>query len=443
MKNTVFQFVLIAGLIFSVVIAVLIFSGLVKVPGKKNPEANLSGTVVIWGTIPEAQMNAIIDPIGKSVKNYSVRYVQKNPEDYEDDFVQALASGKGPDMIVLDPGLLIKHSDKIASTPYKTFSERDYKDLYVDVANLFLGPDGVLAIPISIDPMVMYYNKDTLAAAGIAAPPLHWNEFLSLPATLSKVNENGTLTKNMVAFGEYDNVEHAKDIVSMLALQLGNPIVEAELKYTEDKKPYYTYKAVLDRTNADGVRVGESVLRFYTQFADPAKQTYSWNKTFPSARTMFISGKLAFYFGYASEYKGIAEKNPNLRFDIARVPQVKDYPSKNTAGRVLGVAVLKSSKNLDAAFNTNQYLVSAEFAPYIAGALGTAPARRDLLSVKQEDAYNGIVYPSAIIAGSWYDPDAIATEALFKRMISNIVSGRTTLSESINDFVNSLQDMLP
>jgi ABC-type glycerol-3-phosphate transport system substrate-binding protein len=443
MKNTVFQFVLIAGLIFSVIIAVLIFSGVIPVPGKKNPEASLSGKVIIWGTVPEVQMNTIIDPIQKSIKNYSVSYVEKNPESYEDDLVQALASGKGPDMIVLDPGLLIKHSDKIASTPYKTFSERDYKDLYVDISNLFLGPDGVLAIPISIDPMVMYYNKDTLSAAGIVSPPLHWNELLSLAANLSKVDENGTLTKNMVAFGEYDNVEHAKDIVSMLALQLGNPIVEAQLEYDESKKPYYTYKAALGRSNQDGVRVGESVLRFYTQFSDPAKQTYSWNKTFPSSRTMFISGKLGFYFGYASEYKGIADKNPNLRFDIARVPQVKDYPSKITVGQVLGVAVLKSSKNIDAAFNTNQYLVSPEFAPYISGALGTAPARRDLLSVKQEDAYNGIVYPSAIIASSWYDPDAIATETLFKRMITNVVSGRTTLYESVNDFVNSLQDMLP
>jgi ABC-type glycerol-3-phosphate transport system substrate-binding protein len=443
MKNTVFQFVLIAGLIFSVILAVLIFSGVIGTPGKKNIESKLSGTVTIWGTVPNAQMNTIIDPISKTIKSYSITYVEKNAETYEDDLVQALASGKGPDMIVLDPGLLIKHSDKIASTPYKTFSERDYKDLYVDIANLYLGSDGVLAVPISIDPMVMYYNKDTLSAAGLASAPLYWNEFLSLPQSLSKVDENGTLTKNMVAFGEYDNVEHAKDIVSMLALQLGNPIVEASLAYDNDKKPFYSYKAVLGAENQDGVRVGESVLRFYTQFSDPAKQTYSWNKTFPSSRTMFISGKLAFYFGYASEYKSIAEKNPNLRFDIARVPQVKDYPSKGTVGQVLGVAVLASSKNINAAFNTNQYLVSPEFAPYIAEALGTAPARRDLLSLKQEGAYNGIVYPSAIIAKSWYDPDAIKTEALFKRMISGAVSGRSTLYESVNDFVNSLQDMLP
>ena len=71
-----------------------------------------------------------------------------------------------------------------------------------------------------------------------------------------------------------------------------------------------------DAQNKDGVRVGESVLRFYTQFADPAKETYSWNKTFQNDKNAFISGKLAFYFGYASEYKDIQQKNPNLRFDI-------------------------------------------------------------------------------------------------------------------------------
>ena len=443
MKSTLFKVGLFGGIVFAILLAVLVFAGIIPVPGKDNIKANLSGSVIIWGTIPNEQMSKILDPVIKNAKNYSISYVEKRPESYEIDLVEALASGKGPDMVILDPGLLIKHSDKLYPTSYKTFSEREYKDLYADAANLYLSAEGILAVPISIDPMVMYYNKDTLSESGLVTEPKYWNELISLAPTLSSINSEGTVIKSMVAFGEYDNITHAKDIVSMLALQLGNQIVEPELKYDNDKKPYYTYKAVFDAQNKDGVRVGESVLRFYTQFADPAKETYSWNKTFQNDKNAFISGKLAFYFGYASEYKYIQQKNPNLRFDIAMVPQIKDYSSKKTIGKVLGLAVLNSSKNPNAAFDTNQYLVSQEFAKLISEVLGTAPARRDLLSVKQEDAYNGIVYPSAIIASSWYDPNAQKTEALFKRMIQSTVSGRTTLYESVRDFVNDLQDMLP
>jgi ABC-type glycerol-3-phosphate transport system substrate-binding protein len=443
MKKSVFQFALIFVLIFAIILAVLIFSGVIKTPGSKNTTAGLSGTVVIWGTLPEEKMLTIIDPIVKDAKTYKIEYVQKKESSYESDLVEALASNKGPDIIVLDPGLLIKQSDKIAITSYKTFTERDYKDTFASIGDLFLSPDGILAIPISIDPIVLYYNKDILEQEGVALPPQYWNDLISLAPNLSKVSPEGILTKNMVALGEYDNVEHAKEIFSMMVLQLGNPIVESQVKY-RDKVPYLVYKSVLNTTNSDGIPVGESALRFYTQFSDPAKQTYSWNKSYNNSKSLFIGGKLAFYFGYASEFTEIQEKNPNLRFDIARVPQIRaDYPTKATYGKLLGVAVLKSSKNIDAAFNATQYLMSADFAPFIANALGTAPARRDLLSEKKEDAYNGVVYPSAIIAKSWLDPDATKTGDIFKRMITGVVSGRSTLSESVQDFVNSMNDVLP
>jgi multiple sugar transport system substrate-binding protein len=420
-----------------------VFSGVIRVPGGKDSTAGLSGSVVIWGTIERDKMLVILDPIVKDVKTFRIDYVQKKESSYESELVEALASGKGPDIIILDPGLLIRQSDKIAVTPYKSFTERDYKDTFVTISDLFLAPDGILAIPISIDPMVMYYNKDILEQEAISVPPAYWSELISLAPKLSKVTPDGFITKSMVALGEYDNVTHAKEIFSMMVLQLGNPIVASEVKY-QDKIPYLSYRSVLDKSTTDGVQTGESVLRFYTQFADPAKQTYSWNKTFGQSRDLFIGGKTAFYFGYASEYSQIQAKNPNLRFDITRTPQIRaDYPTRATYGKMLGVAVLKSSKNAPAAFSTTQYLMSSEFAPFIADALGTAPARRDLLSQKQEGAYNGIVYPSAIIARGWLDPDAVATGEIFKRMITSSVSGRSTLSESVKDFVNSMNDVLP
>jgi ABC-type glycerol-3-phosphate transport system substrate-binding protein len=346
-------------------------------------------------------------------------------------------------MILLDPGLLTKQSDKIIATPYSLFSERDFKDTFADQGNLFLSPEGVLAIPISIDPIVMYYNKDILNQKGIITPPLYWNDFITLAPKLSEVSQpSGTLVKSMVALGEYDNISHAKDILAMLMLQLGNPIVSTETKFA-DKVPYVVYKATFGQENSEGARVGESSLRFYTQFADPAKTTYSWNKSFSNSRDLFVSGKLAFYFGYASEYNAIRDKNPNISFDIARVPQVKDYPTKVTYGKMLGIAVLKSSRNQAAAFNTSQYLISPEYAPFLASTLGTAPARRDLLSVKQEDAYNGVVYPSAIIARGWLDPDSEKSDKIFRNMITAVVSGRDSVADAIETAVADLQDALP
>ena len=443
MKKTLFQFVLITALIFGIIIAVLIFAGIIKVPGSKNSTAGLSGTVVIWGTLSEDKMASVITPISKDVKTYKIEYVEKRESTYEIDLVEALASGKGPDIVIIDPGLLIKQSDKIKPTAFKTFSERDYKDTFVSVGDLFLSPNGILAFPISVNPMVLYYNKDILDQEGVPLPPAYWSDLISLAPKLSKVDENGILTKSMVALGEYDNVTHAKDIFAMMVLQLGNPIIDSQIR-TSEGVSYFIHKAVIDTSTADGVRVGESVLRFYTEFADPAKQTYSWNKTFGDSKGLFIGGKLPFYFGFASEYTEIQEKNPNLRFDISKVPQIRaDYPIKATYGQVQGVALLNSSKNPSASYNAMQYLISPNYSSVIAEALGTAPARRDALAIKQESAYKGVVYPSAIIARGWLDPNEVKTNEIFKRMITGAVSGRSTLTESVRDFVNSMNDMLP
>jgi ABC-type glycerol-3-phosphate transport system substrate-binding protein len=441
MKGTFFQFGVIGVLVFSIVIAVMIFSGVIKLPGQKSA-ASFSGSVVMWGTISEQNMSGIIDALNKDTKTYQVRYEEKNPETFEIDLVQAIASQKGPDMVIIDPSILVKQNDKFEATPYENFSERDFKDLYVDIATLFLSGDGVVAIPISIDPMVLYYNKDILNREAIAIPPATWNELIELAPRLSAINQDGTLTKSMIALGEFDNVTHAKDILSLLALQLSNPIVEVK-RVSRNGESTTQYRSVFNTQNEQGIQVGDSVLRFYTSFSDPAKDTYSWSKNLPESKSQFIAGKIPFYLGYASEYTDISEKNPNLSFDITRVPQIKDYPTKATIANVLGVAVLKTSQNKGAAFNTNQYLMSAQYAPFIVNQLGTAPARRDLLSVKQSDSYYSVVYPSAIIAKSWYDPDEIKTDQLFRKMITSVVSGRNSISESVNDFVKNLQDVLP
>ena len=54
-----------------------------------------------------------------------------------------------------------------------------------------------------------------------------------------------------------------------------------------------------------------SILQFYVDFADPVKPVYSWNKSFPRAVDAFSSEDLAIYFGFASEFRSLLNKNPN------------------------------------------------------------------------------------------------------------------------------------
>lgn len=40
--------------------------------------------------------------------------------------------------------------------------------------------DSIIAFPLTIDPLVMYWNRDILSNAGIVKPPAYWDEIYSI-----------------------------------------------------------------------------------------------------------------------------------------------------------------------------------------------------------------------------------------------------------------------
>lgn len=435
-----FQAIIIGVCIFFVFIALLIFTGVIPGMGGKKAE-EITGTVTLWGTLPASQINELLNRFNTDMKTFSVRYVEKKQDVFEEELVSAIASNRGPDMILFTPDLVVAQKDKIYPFAYESLTERQFRDTFIDEGNLFLSPQGVLALPVVVDPMMMYINRDILADAGLPSAPQYWDEFQGLVKDVTQKDENGTIKRSLISFGEFDNVTHAKEILSMLILQLGNPIIEP-VYGQEEGKVTVGYKTVMANEGADGVRPAEAALRFYSQFGDPVKPTYSWNKTMPNSRNAFIGGSLAIYFGFASEYSSIQAKNPLLSFDISRVPQVRNYPTKGTYGKITGIAVLKTSQNLKAAFYATSQLSNSTYANMFSIVTGLPPTRRDLLAERKTDAVQGAVWPSAIIAKGFIDPNAKATNDIYRAMVNNYISGRSSITEAIQTAVNRIQDTI-
>ena len=76
---------------------------------------------------------------------------------------------------------------------------------------------------------------------------------------------------------------------------------------------------------------------------------------------------------------------------------------------------------------------SGEFASQFAQAFNVAPARRDLLSVKIDDAYSPIVYNSALYARSWLDPSPQNSEDIFRLMIDRVFSNSISPDDAVSD----------
>ncbi len=420
------NFQLILRIIFGVfiVIAVLIFSGIL--PGfQKKSQNGIGGDVLMWGTLPESLVNPIIFLLNSEYNGeFKLLYEEKRPEKFESDLLEALASGSGPDMFILPHDLILRHSDKVVSISKELVSERDFKNTFVEQGELYILKGDIIALPLFVNPLVMYWNRDLFSSANIANPPVFWDQFLTKVPLLTNSDVTKKVTQSAVSFGEFSNVLNAKDIISMLILQTGNSITRFDDSGAIE--PILTKRS--EKTISLPV---ESVLRFYTEFSNPIKPTYSWNRSLPNSKNMFISEELAMYFGYASEMTDIKIKNPHLNFDVTVVPQIRDTKKRITYGRMGAVAITKNSTNQLTALQVALILSSKDFARNISDSLGIPPARRDLLMEKQTDAFDAVFYESALLSRAWLDPNPKETYNIFKNMIESVTSGRFKISEAV------------
>ncbi|KKT20854.1 MAG: Extracellular solute-binding protein, family 1 [Parcubacteria group bacterium GW2011_GWB1_43_8] len=437
-KITPFQIILLAGFGFIAVIAVLIFSGIL--PGYKSERAQRGPVVSVslWGTLPGKQINGVISAINKENKSYKIIYAEYPASSYEENVVNALASGKGPDFWIISQDMVLKNKDKISLIPFAYYPERNFRDDFIDISNLFIDRenDGLTAFPFLINPMVMYWNKDLFSSAGISQPPQNWDEFAEDVKIFTEKNEVGNITQSGTALGELSNIRNGKDILSMLIIQSGNPIMKTDSRGN--------LKVALDEEDASGKSPAVISVKFFNDFSDPNKNVYSWNKALSGADTMFAKGALAMYFGYASELPEIKAKNPHLNFDIAEVPQIKDDKTKTTFAKIYGLAVMKNSPQAkkQAALNSILFMASNRVSKDFSVATGLASPRRDLLSEKTTDAYYGLINKAAVMAKAWLEPDGDEVRRIFKDMVESVSSGSTSVGDSVRLAKNRLDQEL-
>jgi ABC-type glycerol-3-phosphate transport system substrate-binding protein len=425
-----FQLIILIFFIAAAIVGVLVFSGAIPIGGSSNG-AGAQGTVVLWGTIPIEEISAPLDTFNKANPSFVVKYEQKSADTFDQDLLEALAEGKGPDIFFLPDNLAYHYSNKIFTIPYASFSLAAFNETFAGAGDVFLTDQGILAFPMTIDPLMMYYNRSMLDSGGIVYPPATWDDLTNMAPILTQKDNSGTITTSAVALGQYSNIASAKDILATLFMQAGNPIIQ-------------NVSGTFNSTLGSQVGSGDpsSVLKFYTSFADPSQPNYSWNASFPSSDNAFSNENLAIYFGFASELQSLINKNPNQDIAVAPMPQIKNSSFKLTGARVTGLAISSFSKNFNTAFTAANLLSTGDFASAVAAATGTVPARKSLLvSARPTDAFTPYFYSSALFARSWLDPSTSDTDNIFSGMVNTVLSGNMSAGDAIKD-ANSKMSLL-
>ena len=382
--------------------------------------------VVIWGTFDQSIFEQVIQQVGREDKNFqAVQYVQKDARTFERDLVDAIAEGRSPDAVIISHEDLVLMRSKLQPISYDVFSERTLRDQYVDGFDVFARNNGLYAVPLFVDPLLMYWNRDLLASGGLATPPTTWESLIDTTERLTLRDASRNLLQATVAFGEYENVNNAKSVLLTLLLQSGSQLVlEGDTRY----------EVALDTAPGDSSRRPLfSTLQFFVEFNNPSSPLYSWNRSFDSDLSAFLGERLALYFGYGSETDRLGSQNPNLNFDAVGVPQGAGETIKRSYGRLYGIAIVAASQNQSGAYRAAVTLGSAANTITLSERLGLAPAHRSLLSQVPQGPVRQTIYREALITRGWLDPNPEVSSEVFRQMIEEVASGRSSVGAAASD----------
>lgn len=388
----------------------------------------------------------------------SIEYKKLSADTYKKELIEAMAAGQGPDIFLVHNTWLPDFSDKLTPAPAEILGEQKFEKDFVDVAADDFVKDGqVYAVPLSVDSLGLYYNKDLFNAASITSPPKNWTAFLSNSEKLTRVESNGQISRSGVALGTAYNINRSTDILNMLMLQ-------SKTKMTaNDGSASFDQSQLID---GKMISPGENALTFYSDFARSGSGKYSWNRNMHYSIDAFSEGNLAMMFNYSWHIKTIESKSPKLNFAVASIPQFSEGIPVNYANYwAYGVAKNRTSeKNSSNVTNDIRIRKAWEFLFYLATKpekpiqiqsnvagttkvkvtnsnydpasvyaqkTGKPAARRDLVEIQKTDPEIGVFAESNLTAKSWKQVDSEAIESIFLEMIDQVNRGQTTVHEAL------------
>lgn len=426
----IFQIVLIAIAALSAIGGLIAFSFY-----KSDSDVEKIGPVTIWGTMEADAFKDLKDlvQIDESimVKLDHVTYVQKKQDLFTEQFVEALATGKGPDIVILPHSMILLNQNKLLPISYESYSERLFKDSFIEGADVLRDVNGIIGLPLSVDPMIMYWNRDLFKRELLINPPKVWENVMAMTPKLSITDDKGNVFRSAVALGQFSNIDYAKEILTTLMQQAGSNVVNRKERVNAEMGNYTITEPDLNTKGNYLIPPAEAALRFFGQFTDPTKDVYSWNRSLDTDSNQFLSGDLAMYFGKSSRYDEFKKINPNLNFDVAVIPQ-KSGGIPVTYGDFTAISIVKNTKRTTDAFQTLSVITTPKVANALSSVLNLPPARKDVLGYKQTEAAKAIFFQSALLAKAFYDPYPKETYEIFENITGLYTSGQVGLSQAIN-----------
>lgn len=202
----------------------------------------------------------------------------------------------------------------------------------------------IVGLPLSMDMVAVYYNKDLLDRSGVPEPPKTWTEFQDAVRKITRYDKKtGQIIQSGTALGTGNNVPSSDDLLYLLFRQ---------------SKVNFVSKGGQAIFSGTPEAAGQ-VMDFYTDFANPTRDTYTWNSDQGNALDAFVNGKVGFYFGYSYDFPTIRSRAPQFEYHILPLFQLNPDNQVNVANYWIQT-VLTKSKNQNEAWNLVDFLTHSK-----------------------------------------------------------------------------------
>lgn len=429
---------------------VLVVTGVLK--PKQQTVAPVQLT--IWGTAnEEAAINTLIAKYRQTRSYATISYTMVRPEDYAEQLVSAWAKGTGPDIFFVPaswigqmsqyavampanltvPQMIVSKgffgtTTKVVTNPKAAPSIATLDGAFIEAVTDNVIRDGkVWGLPLGIDTLVTYYNKDLTNNAKIFEPAKTWSELQAHINSnrLTVTDEQGKIVQSGVALGTANNLPYATDLLTLLMMQNGSPMT------TPNRQAYLNDASSLQ------------ALQFFLSFAEPKKNNYSWDESLTNARSAFLEGKVGYFFGTLAD-RAVIEASA-LNWGVAPMLHIRatgDNDGITKTERFIDSAQYQVAMVSRASATTKRSTNAWSFVEFVtqAGNINSylqltnrLPAQLSLLIQQKDDPNMGVYANQLLTAKSWYlGNDGPGVEKILQELITNALTEKSTAQELLD-----------
>lgn len=395
-------------------------------------------TITVWtmqGT--EDAIKQVADIYTQKHRGQKVTIVAVPAQIYEFNALYALASQKGskqfpvPDVWIMPNDWIALHQSKLVAAPKGALSDafgayetkrdkgvaspspaksgRDNATIIKEdfppvVANDVVRNNDVYGVPLALDTLALIYDKTK-----IATPPKTWQDMVTTTKQLTARNGD-TVTRSVVAMGD-PAVAYFPDILSTLMLQNGAQMVD-EASQT----------ATFNIAKTGATAPGTNALSYYTSFAQPGKETYTWQKSMGDSIDALKSGKTLQAFGYMTDAQ-VLGVNASSKYAVAPLPQLNSN-QPITYGRYLAATVTKQASEPDKAKAAWQFVslwANSDVSERYAASAGLVPARTNVADFVTPPAGMQSFYAQAKHATNWQKAEVSVADGALTEAVDLVV----------------------